>query len=176
MLVLKVRLIIIGLVTMLEGLFSIRRVERPTGGNEKWLFELDEDEDVDEDESAEGVDDPDWLFPPVGVRVHDLVSRTRGSPLSPVMGSRVIVHFWIIGPVALVVKGADLRRHLPRKEEQYSRLEGLRHLHGGRLRQILSIPGHSQCRVRTLLRNSRSSICVTQKEQESEKESDSSRL
>ena len=65
----------------------------------------------DEDESAEDVDDPDWLFPPVGVRVHDLVSRTRGSPLSPVMGSRVIVHCWIIGPVALVVKGADLRRN-----------------------------------------------------------------
>ena len=66
----------------------------------------------DEDESAEDVDDPDWLFPPVGVRVHDLVSRTRGSPLSPVMGSRVIVHFWIIGPVALVAKGSNLRRHL----------------------------------------------------------------
>ena len=66
-------------------------------------------EEVLEDESAEDVDDPDWLFPPVGVRVHDLVSRTRGSPLSPVMGSRVIVHFWIIGPVALMAKGGNLR-------------------------------------------------------------------
>ncbi len=49
-------------------------------------------EDVDVGESDEDVEDPDELFPLVTVTVHDLVSRTRGSPLSPVMGSRVIVH------------------------------------------------------------------------------------
>lgn len=43
---------------------------------------------------------PDALFPAMET-VHDLVSRTKGSPLSPVMGSRVIVHVWIIGPTEL---------------------------------------------------------------------------
>ncbi len=56
---------------------------------------VEEEESADEvlePLSAEDVEDPDELFPLVTVTVHDLVSRTRGSPLSPVMGSRVIVH------------------------------------------------------------------------------------
>lgn len=57
------------------------------------------------DEEPESVEEPllpAALSPLLAIaRVHDLVSRTRGSPLFPVIGSSVIVHVWIIGPTAL---------------------------------------------------------------------------
>ena len=57
---------------------------------------------VDEPESVEEPLLPAALSPLLAIaRVHDLVSRTRGSPLFPVIGSSVIVHVWIIGPTAL---------------------------------------------------------------------------
>lgn len=56
---------------------------------------------VDDDAAAEELELepslPEALFPAIET-VHDLVSRTKGSPFFPVMGSRVIVHVWIIGP------------------------------------------------------------------------------
>ena len=98
------------------------------------LLELSEEEVLDEsaaelvEEAAElSVDDaaaadelelepslPDALFPAIET-VHDLVSRTSGSPLSPVMGSRVIVHVWIMGPTELQGGGIKLSHTRPQR-------------------------------------------------------------
>lgn len=133
------------------------------------LLELSEEEVLDEsaaelvEEAAElSVDDaaaadelelepslPDALFPAIET-VHDLVSRTSGSPLSPVMGSRVIVHVWIMGPTELQRGGVKLSPHATTTHKRHSRLEDVGNLDGGRLRQVISIPGQSH--IRGLLR------------------------
>lgn len=47
-------------------------------------------------------DEPDALLPLLVIdKLHDLVSRTSGSPLSPVIGSSRIVHVCSMGPTAL---------------------------------------------------------------------------
>ena len=45
--------------------------------------------------------DPALLPLLVMATLHDFVSRTSGSPLSPVIGSSWIVHVWSMGPTAL---------------------------------------------------------------------------
>ncbi len=58
---------------------------------------------LDPDELDESVpDEPAALLPLLVMdRLHDLVSRTSGSPLSPVIGSSRIVHVCSMGPEAL---------------------------------------------------------------------------
>ncbi len=69
---------------------------------------------VDDDAAAEELELepslPEALFPAIET-VHDLVSRTKGSPFFPVMGSRVIVHVWIIGPTELRGDRGQLSPH-----------------------------------------------------------------
>ena len=58
-------------------------------------------EEPESDEPESEPPDPALLPLLVMATLHDFVSRTSGSPLSPVIGSSWIVHVWSMGPTAL---------------------------------------------------------------------------
>lgn len=99
---------------------------------------------LDPEELDESVpDEPDALLPLLVIdKLHDLVSRTSGSPLSPVIGSSRIVHVCSMGPTALR-KSRSVASHMGWAEGSHSRLDRVRSRHSGRLGEVLSIAGEA---------------------------------
>lgn len=100
---------------------------------------------LDPEELDESVpDEPDALLPLLVIdKLHDLVSRTSGSPLSPVIGSSRIVHVCSMGPTALRTQIAISFKPHGWAEGSHSRLDRVRSRHSGRLGEVLSIAGEA---------------------------------